>query len=66
MQFNCLSYMLFREILFIILYENKKRVKETNQNILNIADKLVAGPFFSRFSINLVKKLLQTAIYEEK
>lgn len=58
--------MLFREILFIILYENKKRVKETNQNILNIADKLVAGPFFSRFSINLVKKLLQTAIYEEK
>lgn len=63
MQFNCLSYMLFREILFIILYENKKRVKETNQNILNIADKLVAGPFFSRFSINLVKKLLQTAIY---
>ncbi len=55
--------MLFREILFIILYENKKRVKETNQNILNIADKLVAGPFFSRFSINLVKKLLQTAIY---
>ena len=66
MQFNCLSYMLFRDILFIILYENKKRVKETNQNILNIADKLVAGPFFSRFSINLVKKLLQTAIYEEK
>lgn len=55
--------MLFREILFIILYENKKKVKETNQSILNIADKLVSGPFFCRFPINLVKKLLQVAIY---
>lgn len=64
MQFNCLSYMLFREILFIILYENKKKVKENNQSILSIAEKLVAGPFFSRFSVNLVKKLLQVAIYE--
>ncbi len=64
MQFNCLSYMLFREILFIILYENKKKVKDTNQSILSIAEKLVTGPFFCRFSVNLVKKLLQVAIYE--
>lgn len=56
--------MLFREILFIILYENKKKVKDTKQSILSIAEKLVAGPFFSRFSVNLVKKLLQVAIYE--
>lgn len=56
--------MLFREILFIILYENKRKVKETNQSIVSIAEKLVAGPFFCRFSVNLVKKLLQVAIYE--
>lgn len=28
LQFNCLSYMLFRETLFIILYETKNKVKE--------------------------------------
>ena len=56
--------MLFREILFIILYENKRKVKETNQSIVSIAEKLVGGPFFCRFSVNLVKKLLQVAIYE--
>ena len=66
LQFNCLSYMLFRETLFIILYENQKKIKETGQQLVQIAEKLVSGPFFCRFSLNLVKKLLRIATYEEK
>lgn len=66
LQFNCLSYMLFKETIFLILYQETKKVKDNDQNLLDLADKLVKDRFFCRFSLNLVKKLLKIAVYEEK
>lgn len=38
LQFNCLSYMFFRETISLILYENQKRIKDSNDpNLANIA-----------------------------
>ncbi len=55
--------MLFREAIYVILYESQKKIRETGQNLVAIAEKLVAGPFFCRFSLNLVRKLLKIATY---
>lgn len=55
--------MLLQENISLILYENKKKIKDSDQSLVEIADKLIKGPFFCRFSLSLVKKLLAIANY---
>lgn len=56
--------MLFKETIFLILYEQQKKMKDQDQSLSDIAEKLMQGSFFNRFSLNLVKKLLKSAVYE--
>ena len=37
LKFNSLSYMNFRETLYIILYEPEKKIKEDGQNLVDVA-----------------------------
>lgn len=53
-----------QENIYLIMFENKKKIKDFDQTLVEIADKLVKSPFFCRFSISLVKKLLSIATYE--
>ena len=54
MKFDCLSYMNWRETLYLLFYEKGKRVKEEGLGPVELADRLSKLSFFNRFSKNLL------------
>lgn len=64
LKFDCLSYMKFKETLEMVYYMPESKIRQDNEPMRNIAKKLVNAPFFKRFSIRLVEKLLEKSTYE--
>jgi len=54
MKFDCLSYMNWRETLYLLFYEKGKKVKEEGLSLLELTDRLSKLTFFNRFSKNLL------------
>ena len=56
-KFNCLSYMNWRESLYLLFYEKSKKIKDDGMSTVDFTDKLSKQPFFKRFSKNLLVAL---------
>jgi hypothetical protein len=48
----------------MIYFTPEPRLRHDNEPLKNIAKKLVNAPFFKRFSISLIEKLLEKNTYE--